>query len=375
VAHGRLISDMFEVLPTPVLLVTEQRRPVTWNAAMAELFGDELGRASSCCDVLGCGRAGTDLAHVCLTELAMGLPQGADDYVIQMPGVDGATAVSVRPIAGGCERFVVIQLRPAGPASASKPIPPPASAATIRIRTLGKTSVELPGGEMVGDWLEQRPGQLLKFLIARRGTAVHADAITEALWPRARSDSTNAVRHFVHTLREKLEPSRDRYARSAFVIARNGGYMLDTGSFQIDSDEFEREAAAGLSALDSGRVERAIPRLEAAMELYGGDFLVDERYEDWAIIERERLLDLACQVLRALAANEPGSDKATHYLERLADLEPLDADVQRQLISTWLRQGKRTRALRRYRTLQSRLMREFGERITFDLAELARTDE
>jgi DNA-binding SARP family transcriptional activator len=255
----------------------------------------------------------------------------------------------------------------------SNPIARPAT--TIRIRTLGETAVELPGGEMVGDWLEQRPGQLLKFLITRRGTAVHADAITEALWPRARSDSTNTVRHFVHTLREKLEPERDRYGRSAFVIARNGGYMLDTGSFQIDSDEFEREAAAGVAALDRGRDAEGIPHLEAAMELYRGDFLVDERYADWAIIERERLLDVACEVLRALAAKEPGPDKAAHYLERLADLEPLDADVQRQLISTWLRQGKRTRALRRYRTLQSRFMREFGERITFDLAGLARTDE
>ena len=48
-------------------------------------------------------------------------------------------------------------------------------------------------------------------------------------------------------------------------------------------------------------------------------------------------------------------------------MEPLDADVQRDLIATWLRQGRRTRAMRRYRVVQSRLMREFGERVTFDL--------
>ena len=56
-----------------------------------------------------------------------------------------------------------------------------------------------------------------------------------------------------------------------------------------------------------------------------------------------------------------------HYLERLAEMEPLDADVQRDLIAAWLRQGRRTRAMRRYRMVQSRLMREFGERVTFDL--------
>ena len=377
VAHGRLIIDTFEVLVTPVLLVTEKRRLITWNAAMAGLFGDALGRASSCCEVFGCGRAGTDLAHVCLTELAMGRSPRGKEYVLELPGVDGAMAVSSRLIPGGRERIVVIELRPVRLSSASNPTPirPPATATRIRIRTLGETAIELPGGEMAGDWLEQRAGQLLKFLIARRGTTVHADAIAEALWPRARSNSTNTVRHFVHALREKLEPNRGRYERSAFVIARNGGYMLNTECVQIDVDEFEREAAAGLSAIGSGRDEDGIAHLEAAMELYRGDFLVEERYEDWAISERERLLDLACRVLRALAAKEPALDMATHYLERLADLEPLDSEVQRQLISTWLRQGKRTRALRRYRTLQSRLMREFGERITFDLAELARADE
>jgi len=100
-------------------------------------------------------------------------------------------------------------------------------------------------------------------------------------------------------------------AHEQHVSARNGGYMLNTGRVQIDVDEFAREAAAGLSAIGSGRDEDGIKHLEAAMELNRGDFLVEERY-DWAIIERERLLDLASRVLRALAAKEPASDTATH---------------------------------------------------------------
>jgi DNA-binding SARP family transcriptional activator len=111
------------------------------------------------------------------------------------------------------------------------------------------------------------------------------------------------------------------------------------------------------------------------MDVYRGDFLPDERYDDWAIAERERLLDLAGQALRALAGGLSDPARAATYLERLAEMEPLDADVQRELIRAWLRQGRRTRAVRRYRTLQSRLMREFGESITFDLSELARGDQ
>jgi DNA-binding SARP family transcriptional activator len=373
VAQSRLINDMFEVLPTPVLLVTAKRRIVTWNPATAELFGDRLQGAGTCCTIFGCGRPGTDLANVCLTELALAWPHRSEDYVVEVPSLSRPVRLTLRVIPGSREPTVLIQLHRADPTAPTRAIPAPESDGTIRIRTLGDTAIEQPGGDLTGDWLEQRTGQLLKFLVAHRGKAVHADAIAEALWPRTRGDSTNTVRHFVHALRDKLEPERSRYARSAFVVARNGGYMLDRESVLIDADEFERAASAGLTAIERGMSDEGVAHLEAAMSIYAGDFLADERYEDWAISERERLLEIASQALRALTTTVADPDKATHYLERLAELEPLDADVQRQLIRTWLRQGKRTRAVRRYRTLQSRLMREFGERVSFDLAELTRT--
>jgi DNA-binding SARP family transcriptional activator len=52
-------------------------------------------------------------------------------------------------------------------------------------------------------------------------------------------------------------------------------------------------------------------------------------------------------------------------------MEPFDTDVQRRLLATWLRQGRRSRAARHYETFKWRLMREFGERPGFELAELA----
>ena len=53
-------------------------------------------------------------------------------------------------------------------------------------------------------------------------------------------------------------------------------------------------------------------------------------------------------------------------------LEPLDIEIQRQLIEIWLRQGRRSEAARRYEVLRTRTMREFGEEPGFSLADLAR---
>jgi len=370
-AQGRFLSDLFDALPTGILVVSEDHRIVAWNPALENLLGAEaLAGASTCCELLGPGAG----EHACIGDLATAGSSEAREFVVRLPGRTQNLLVTPRWVGRGRGRTVLLQFRALADASDSPaaPVATPPAPVTLRIRTLGRTVVETPDGELNGGWLDRRTGHLLKYLIAHRQAPAHADAIADALWPAARTDPTNTVRHFVHELREKLEPNRGRYARSAYVVAR-GGYQLNPERVTIDADGFERSAKAGLAALAGGDTRRGVEQLEAAMQVYRGEFLPDERYEDWAIAERERLLDLACQVLRALAGALHDA-RAADYLERLAEMEPLDADIQRELIATWLRQGRRTRAIRRYRTLQSRLMREFGERVTFDFAELVRPD-
>ena len=365
VARGGFLSDLFDALPTGVLVLSHERRIVTWNPALETLLGaDALRAASTCCELLGCG----DEGHMCIGELAFARSEEGHEYTLDPPGQEQNVVVTPR-LFGRCRsRTVLLQFRMATDAGEAPPVPAAAAVglATLRIRTLGRTVVEGADGDLDSGWLDRRTGQLLKYLIANRNAPAHADAIAEALWAGVRTDPANTVRHFVHGLREKLEPDRGRYVRSQFVLALGGGYQLNPERVTIDVDEFEAHAELGLEALETGEIDNAVLHLEAAMEIYRGDFLSDERYEDWAIAERERLLDLACQVLRALAPLVPEA-KSADYLERLAEMEPLDADVQRDLIATWLRQGRRTRAMRRYRVVQSRLMREFGERVTFDL--------
>jgi DNA-binding SARP family transcriptional activator len=52
-------------------------------------------------------------------------------------------------------------------------------------------------------------------------------------------------------------------------------------------------------------------------------------------------------------------------------MEPFDTDVQRKLLASWVRDGRRSRAARHYEMFKWRLLREFGEHPGFELAELA----
>jgi len=148
--------------------------------------------------------------------------------------------------------------------------------------------------------------------------------------------------------------------------------MLHPQQVWIDADHFERCVDEGMAALDAGDRARALDRLRRAMSLYEGDFLADEPYAEWALAERDRLHAVAAKVLRTLAdlhLDNPAA--AIGYLERLAEVDPLDDDVKRDLLSTWLRLGRKSRAARHYQSFRMRLMREFGERPNFELSHLA----
>ena len=243
----------------------------------------------------------------------------------------------------------------------------------LRILTLGPTRLETPDGARSEGWLGQRPGQLLKVLVTARPRALHAEEIAETLWPGAGPATIGNVRHFVHALRQHLDPGRERHTRGSYVVTRNNGYGLDLDRVVIDADEFERHAHAGFAAEAAGDHDAAVRHLDASIGLYRGDFLEDEPYADWALPERDRLRVLAGRVLERvgnihLARGEHEGGLAA--LQRLADLEPFDLDVQRGLIALCLRTGRRGQALRRYNALRHRLSRTFGEELDFTLADL-----
>jgi DNA-binding SARP family transcriptional activator len=360
------VAEAFDRFPDGLMICDRGGRVVATNARLRELVGQGTpadGLAASCCSLLGCRRPGGPLDGRCLTADALDAREPLPEIRLALAAsADGPLAVTAAPLADA----VIFQLRP----------PPlrrdPGHGAALRIHALGPLRVEGPHGPRSGDWLAQRPGDLLRLLICRPHHAAPADAIAEAIWPQAGPAAATNVRHFVHALRERLEPDRPKHAEPSFVVCRRGAYALDPERVWIDTDEFEREATAGMTALRAGDHGAAARRLERAAALYTDDLLVDKPYAEWALHERERLRALAGDVLRALGrlhADDPHA--AGPHLDRLAELEPFDSDVQRAHLTVLLRLGRRSRAARQYESFRVRLLREFGERPDFELSALA----
>jgi DNA-binding SARP family transcriptional activator len=287
----------------------------------------------------------------------------------------GALWVTVAPLGANGDR-VVFHMRPGDSRDRRRRTTPHWTAGPqLRIYTLGRTTVESAEGPIGGNWLQHRPGQLLKYLLCERQRMVHADEIAESFWPGSDPGVLNNVRHFVHALREKLEPDRPKRAPSSFVVAGRGGYTFSRERVWIDADEFEAKIEAGLAAYHRDADDEGARRLlEEGLALYRGEFLADEPYAEWAYVERERLRELAGRLLSTLseiALAQGDVDDALGYSRRLAEMYPFDTAVQRQAITLYLRQGRRSDAVRRYNELRMRMIREFGAGPEFELSDLA----
>jgi DNA-binding SARP family transcriptional activator len=366
-----LLSDVFELFPYGIAIADVTGSIFIWNRALADMTGMGAEGRTRCCELFGCRTPGGSLEGICLAEAALEAGDRLPEVHVDLPAAGRSVWVRAVPLRSDASRLV-FQVRPVEATEDGSPNPRDGAAPWLRIFTLGRTHVETPQGPLPGEWLEQRAGQLLKLLVCERHRVVATEEIAEALWPNPRTATLNTVRHFVHAVRERLEPARPRHARSALVVARRGGYTLSRENVWVDADEFEARVSSGLTAFAHGKTAAAADDLERALTLYRGDFLADDPYAEWAFSERERLRSLVEKPLRALSELHAGDlDAAAGYLERLAEMEPFDQEVQRQLLTLWIQKGRLSRAVRHYHAFELRLLREFSEQPAFRLAELA----
>ena len=59
----------------------------------------------------------------------------------------------------------------------------------------------------------------------------------------------------------------------------------------LDYRAFEKCIRVGEQLEKAGHVEKAVEQYETAEQLYQGDFLEEDLYEDWPVIQRQNLLN------------------------------------------------------------------------------------
>lgn len=373
---GELASAIYEHLPYGLVLVDGQGNVLKANPAAVEMAwrSDRAAPPTACHELFACQQPDGPCHLGCLAQRAAQTEDSLPEIRINTLAGSPVSAVWVTATPLGVGTGVVMHLRPGDARdrrrrSDSHWIKDP----ELTIKALGRIRVDSREGPLGGNWLQQRPGQILKYLICERDRVVQAEEIAEALWPSAGRQGLSSVRHFIHGLRDKLEPGRSRRSGTPFIVTVRGGYAINRRHVRIDADLFTEAVRDGLSAVEAQDTDKAGQMLELAMSIYRGDLLEDEPYAEWAMAERDRLRMMANDSLRALARISLGrgdQTSAVAHLDRLAELEPFDSDVQRELLRVLLASGRRSQAMRRYSTFKARLRKEFGAEPGFELGHL-----
>jgi DNA-binding SARP family transcriptional activator len=219
-------------------------------------------------------------------------------------------------------------------------------------------------------WERRVAQRLVRLLLVRRDAPVPEDVLFEAFWPDKTADAARrGLQVAVSSARAVLDPPGAE--RTTIEVSERSYRLRLRQGDSVDADEFEQAATAALAASGPDR----LALLEIASARWSGEPLPEDRYEDWAVAWRERMLDLYGRVLGALADGHAAAGDHASAIEasrRAVEVDPLDEGAHRRLMLAYSRSGRRGHALRQFLACRRALVDGLGVEPAEETAALQR---
>src|SRR4051812_11566822 len=222
----------------------------------------------------------------------------------------------------------------------------------IDVRLLGPLEVAAPGGDVEFEGAKQR--RLFVALALRAPEAVSVDALVQAVWGDEAPDGREqALQKHVSRLRRRLGVRLPVHRRAA-------GYALEIEREAIDSRRFEAQLDAARAGADP---VRAAAQLAAALALWRGPALADQRFDEFAQSEITRLEELRLEAIEERLSSELACGRAADRVGELRALvaeHPLRERLRGSLMLALYRAGRQADALEVMREGRRLLVDELG---------------
>ena len=292
-------------------------------------------------------------------ELPTGYYLERDPYLLILRRLDGAMVArfsargavpeAVRQIA---EETIQEDCRWEPPADREEAPSPLAARSTLQVRFFGHFEV-LCDDEVIALGRNGKALTILKYLLANRSRPVSQDHLMGWLWPESNLKKARwSLNSAIHGLRKLLSECPASVPVN-YVVLEEGYYRLCSEvRVSIDVDEFDDRYERGRNLERARRMPQAAAEYEGAIALYRDDYLVEDLYEDWTMVERERLSNAYMDMLGRLALHYM---RAGQYQEsiracyRVLEKDRCHEESYCVLMRCYARLGFRGRALRQYR--------------------------
>jgi predicted ATPase len=159
---------------------------------------------------------------------------------------------------------------------------------TVSVSLLGGFEAAVDGTAVPETaWRLKKARELVKLLALARDRRLHREQVMDLLWrDRPPAAAANNLHQAVYVARRALHPD---------VIELRDEVLRLAAAVDVDVDRL------GLAAAEARRA-RTPAAYRAALALYRGDLLPENRYDDWASARRDELAGLAAELRGELAA-------------------------------------------------------------------------
>jgi DNA-binding SARP family transcriptional activator len=206
--------------------------------------------------------------------------------------------------------------------------------------TIGDLTVKLPAS---------RGLSLLKYLLLHHKQNIPREVLMDIFWPDAEPETArNNLNVAMHSLRKALRT----VIFLPVIVFEDGAYGLEPNlQVWLDVEEFEKCAKAGQRLEARDQLTAAVAEYEAAISLYQGDFLEQNPYEEWTIVDRERLRVAYLDTLDHLSQIYFGQERYASCItvcQLILTRDRCREDAYCLLMRCYSRQGQYHLALRQY---------------------------
>lgn len=230
----------------------------------------------------------------------------------------------------------------------------------LSIQTLGDLKIIYDGKIIDLKKLRRKKlRSLFQYFITHPDQIVPAEKLMEEFWPGlAPKKARHNLNTYIYMFRKFLEDSLDKQIASGLLTKEGDAYKLNLSNLDavwIDYREFMYLCGHCKELWINGDKVKGIELGYKTREIYKGDYMPSEIYEDWTVLLREKLKENYIWINQKIAEYhwERGEkDIALQHLETLLEYEPIREELHRLLMEWYYAAGKRTRAIKQYKILK-----------------------
>ena len=224
---------------------------------------------------------------------------------------------------------------------------PGLNAIPVAVHMLGAFSVSI--GNLTVRLRASRSLSVFKYLLLHYKQKVPREVLMDTFWPDVEPETArNNLNVAIHSLRKALRT----VVFLPVILFEDGAYGLEPNlQVWLDVEEFERSVKAGQRFESRDQLGAAVAEYETAVSLYQGDFLEQNPYDEWTVMDRERLRVAYLDVLDRLSQIHFSQE---HYsacrsaCQLILASDPCREDAHCLLMRCYSRQGQHHLALRQY---------------------------